>query len=653
MKQTMIKCGGVVLLLLFGLLAGPLFSAEDTWKKQSELSVSQSGLVGAVLPLELMDSSDGKGYDLSLLGPDGNPRAFELFWRRPDKHLSSGVEPLQVSFRDSYVMEWTGKVKKPIRCDRIFINISDRDFIAKVDIDGYENGEWVILKRNETIYRAVGQSRLSLTVKPGDYEKIRLVFSGFNPKYKEKFTPVTSVSLTGTEPGKGVVKEEKELLFKPAEMKKGLSVRASLPGSGVWIKSLEMFTQVQFKGNWSVGYERIKNGEKKFVSVKSGRISHVMDVDHPVKIDVDLKWAAGHIIVRLEPADTYIGEISTLKALFYAPRLVFPADMPGRYTMKTGLGRNAMVMNQPSVSDRHPDGISSWGDIIVNPEFKPLALVDRFRIKGAGFNPDGYAWKQGVTVDEKGYYRLILSFRQRFDHLNAVRIVKDDTQVPFLFGNTAVREMDLTKEAETDFDEKLNRTRITIPLTVAPERLISLTLHSKGIFKRTLYFEVPKPGKMGYRQWRQKVWAGTGPGPSRLNISMGALPPDAGQIRIVMDHKDNQAITVDRITASFSSPTLLFLAGEPGRYEVFGGRPGTARPEYDLALVQSFMLEQVPQDIVMEAAPENVDGSFGQSVLSFFKDKAWGLYVTLGLLTIVLLIVIAKLFPKVPRPDEK
>jgi hypothetical protein len=77
--------------VIFSILALILFAlphpalADQQWHFQASAQVDQPGLIETVLPAGVFFGTDNavktSQLDLTLVGPDGNPRSFELFWK--------------------------------------------------------------------------------------------------------------------------------------------------------------------------------------------------------------------------------------------------------------------------------------------------------------------------------------------------------------------------------------------------------------------------------------------------------------------------------------------------------------------------------------------------------------------------------------------
>ncbi|MCP4021459.1 MAG: hypothetical protein GY729_06435, partial [Desulfobacteraceae bacterium] len=511
---------GFILIFVSFMALPMMMYADDTWKNRTHMQVDQPGIIESQLPLELSEQLFGNTYDLTLLGPDNNSRAFELFWAEPVQKTSANVIPDNFSFKKDKAFEWVGTAQANIRADTIYIKIDEVDFIGKVTVDGFKNNQWVRLKKDETIFKTNDQSRMKLSITKGVYERVRLGFTGFNPKYKKKFAPVAKVELMGTKPGKERLQQTRRLKFKQIQTSDGLEIRAMLPGSGLTLKSVDFTTQAQFKGSWQIGFETINNGRQEFVQVKKGQIHYVSGTKQSVSINLGKKWQGKNLILKLDPRATHIGEIQELLAVFFVPRFVFLADIPGRYAMVSGKKEATRILEFPGDVSRVTDQVLEFDAPEHNYAWQPELLVEKFRIKGGPFDKKGYAWNALIDIAQKGFYRLILNQKASHEKNRSIRIVRDDIQIPFFFGNNELQEIDLSPYMKTDYFPDENTTQIHVKLPYASKHWSHLLLYSKGIFRRTVRFEIPKPGNMGWKAWTKKSWANGAGDETRLKVSM-------------------------------------------------------------------------------------------------------------------------------------
>ena len=179
-------------------LAIPAFASAQEWQMQAPVTVAKSGLVEILLLPEL-HSQLQDGLDLKVIGTDGKPRAFELYWRE-DRRIAS-LQLTQDSARlENKVYIWTANIKEK---DRLYvqslkINVLASDYIGNVDIFGIKDGAWIKLADKAALYKNEGTSQGEIKISEGVYEGFRLEFTA----YAKKPVPIGQVQAIGEKQGK-------------------------------------------------------------------------------------------------------------------------------------------------------------------------------------------------------------------------------------------------------------------------------------------------------------------------------------------------------------------------------------------------------------------------------------------------------------------
>ena len=200
--------------------------------------------------------------------------------------------------------------------------------------------------------------------------------------------------------------------------------------------------------------------------------------------------------------------------------------------------------------------------------------------------------------------------------------------------------------AAPEYDKKKNRTSWTVELPDRSADLRELTAEADGIFDRTVQFELPLQGRAGWQVWRTMRWQNAAQTASVLHLDLGGLPEGTKEMRIVMDHGDNRPIELRKLQAAYRAPVLLFLAAKPGEYAIYGGNDKISVAKYDLTLVRAHLADVLPKTVAMGSVESVSAAGFKNAFMGVFEDRSWGLYAVLGAVTLILMIVIVKLFPK-------
>lgn len=643
-----------------GILAGLLILmtssaalTDGLWRTRGTIQVTAPGITEAVVPPQLIYTSQETAgntvLDLSLTDPDGNARAFELYWRDPVETVRRTLSPSQVTLDGPQGFIWEAVLTETITARQLIVQLAGREYVGKIDVHGYSRGRWQSLVRNAAIFNAQGTLRGQIDLPAAVYERLRLTLTSMDRKASPKLSPIDRVTVVGEKPGKNFAEQTIAIPFQQAEEDARTVVEAALPGNGLAIQALSLVTEAQFQGAWQLGRETITGGRKSFTVVRQGAKTQIDQSPRTLAIDLSQPWAGNSLVIKLDTGQRYIGAIMSLQIRVRLPRLVFAPEKHGTYSLITGTGAKVPIGNHPGSKLRHPDQEIDVGAVEINSKWQPGSLVERFQIKGAAFDPAGYTWRAAIPVPAPGYYQTAMNLDAVLhSKANPIRIVKDHLQVPYIQGRIESRTIELT--AEATFDPKKNESQWIIQLPGPSRRWQSLILEADGIFRRTVRLQRPTPGNMSWQPWRTQIWENKNHRQTALYIALNGFPKEMDRMRMLMDHGDNQPITISKITVRYATPTFYFLAHQPGTYMVYGGNPDAKPPRYDLSLVEKELLRVLPEKTDM-GMPEILGRPGWKGKLSAaFKDTGWGLYIVLGLVTLILLVVIVRLFPKADKP---
>jgi hypothetical protein len=648
MKQY--KASAFFIILALILLASPHPAlADQQWHYQASAQVDQPGLIETVLPAGVFFGTDNavktSQLDLTLIGPDGNPRSFELFWKGDTGPRSVALKPSRLLFDKKRMLVWEADAPKDLLVETVRIDVDALQTMGTVKIEGWDAKGWRVLAENAALYASGGRFAAEISVKPAVYEKLRLSFKGYDRRFRETTLPVTSVTLSGKNAAQDFAQQSVPLKFSDSTDKGVRVLAATLPGLGLWIKNIELSTDAQFQGTWELGSEVVSGGKLQFEKLFSGSITTVGKNGALLEIPVNGYWATRSLVLRLDPGNRYVGAVRSMAITVNLPRIMFYADKAGTFRAQTGLGNLVNIQVVPGDKERKVEATVAFSDVQENAKWAPESLLVKYAVAGGPFDEKGFRWKSRLPINESGYYRLVMN-REASLRPNAggVRIVKDGVQVPYFSGPSEEKTIGLT--ATPDYDKRKNRTSWTVELPERSADLQELSAESNGIFDRTVQFELPLQGRAGWQIWKTIRWQNASSDATVLHVALGGIPHDVRKLRITMEHGDNRPIELSKLQASYFAPALLFLAAGPGEYELYGGNERAGPARYDLTLVQAHLADVLPKTVEMGKVESISSAGFKNAVLGLFEDKSWGLYLVLGAVTLILMIVIVKLFPK-------
>ncbi|NLD39505.1 MAG: hypothetical protein GX654_21845 [Desulfatiglans sp.] len=623
--------------------------AENTnWLSEANINISEPGMIETTLPpgmhhIPVTELSRDSGLDLTLLGPDNRERPFELFWTERGDMQVIGIEASTLKLDNLKRLIWEGITPDNFIVKKIMVGISDKNYIGKVDIEGLTSSGWRMLATDVALYRAAGDDRAIVDIQEGEYERLRLSFSGYDIRFREIPAFVEKVEIKGEVSKRGYIEEVITPEIEKINNDDSTEIRITLPGTGIYIEKIFITTSSMFRGSWQLGWDTISMGEQHFMEIRTGECSFTGNENPSIMINLGMQSRREAMIIRLKSAE-YFGEIRDVSITARLPRMVFFAEREGAYTLKTGAGKKAHVkeMRSGKETGQHQLIVSAP---IINPAWQPEQIPDDTVLRGGPFNDEGYTWRSGIHIERPGFYRLVLDNKAGLEaNRQGLRIVKDGMQVPCFFGRREERKIDIGEKFE--YDRSNNRSIMPLTLPSDSGHIRGIRLTGKGIFKRELIIETEQPGRSGWQRWLKKEWINTRNETSHFDISINELPWSQSAMRLIIDHGDNQPVLPEKIEAVYDGQDLFFLAGKSGEYMVTGGNPKAKAASYDLAIIQDFLFNRVPEKIMMNETESIHDTKWSSRLSSLFSEKGWGLYGVLGLVTLVLLIIIVRLFPR-------
>lgn len=647
MKQKYLSFHVLIILASAGFALPTGSAAEEAWHYQASAEVRETGLAEAVLPPGLFFSDEGgtqvSRTDLSLIGPDGNPRSFELYWKEKSGSRSAVLKPSRIRFDRTSGLVWEAPAPKGMTIENVRIDFAAPQTVGQVTIEGRDGKGWRRLAENAALYDAL--SSTGVDIEPAPYEQLRLSFKGFSREFKETTFPVRSVTVSGKSTAKDYAEQYVDLRFEDARPEKTITISSVLPGAGLWIRNISLSTEAQFQGAWEAGRETIIDGKAQFQALVSGTVSTVGKQASVLDIPVNRSWPGRSLVVKLRPEGTYVGRITRLRIAVMLPRMAFFADKTGTYRVRTGSGDSAAIKETPGDEDRKIANTAVFSAVSENKQWAPARLAERYLVAGGPFSDAGFRWKATVRVPDAGYFRLVLNQEASLSpRPEKVRLVRDNVQVPFF--NGAGEEREIVLKPTVDYDKAHNKTSWSVVLPSSAERITEMLMEADGIFERTVKLETPRPGHSGWQPWKTLHWSNTSRTPSVLRARLADMPKDAVELRITMDHGDNRPIEISTIRVTYNAPTLFFITDKPGAYSLFGGNPKIPDAKYDIALVRAHLVDEMPRSLEMGSIEPYRSSEIRQKILEVFEDKSWGLYAVLGLVTAALLVLIVRLFPK-------
>lgn len=642
---------GFIMLIFVLLNSAAVFPLDGVCRVQAEMTVKDKLAVEAELPPALHQYSV-QGLDISVTGPEGKPKPFELYWRVKKSVYSYAVKEDSAQLLKDGVYRWEGKPEKPGNISVIKAYLSTADYVAKVDVYGLSGGTWKELAKNAALYKVDGRNRAEIRIKPGEYGAFRLDFISYDEKYRQKPAPVEAVEAAGEKEGTDYA--EQSLISVPGRADDDVKtlLTTTLPGSGIRVRLVNIFMEEPFVGEWKLEQEVINSGKREYENVDSGVVENLNSAAPVLRIELDRVLKGRNLRAVLKPKK-YIGQVRKWETIARVPRLVFMPDSTlGKYIIGAGCGEPVAVLEEPSADRLRPMPFYRWGKIRQNPDWKPENLVEKYKIGGGPFSSRWYDWEAGVDIKEPGYYRVVLNQAASLGgYYGALRVVKNAKQVPYFV--SAGERVEVPFGLNESYDSKKNISTWVIELPRASEAWGDLLLEAEGIFSRKLTLETQNGGALAWEQWREEEWSSSKNKKTELRIPLNTSSQGTLRIKLTMEHGDNSRIPIIKASAFYSAPAICFIADTAGPYVLYGGNQDAKAPQYDMNLVQDALLTQEPKPASMGECRAIASPGVRIKFFKLFEGTSLGLYIALGIVTLILIIIIARLFPAVENKRKK
>jgi hypothetical protein len=532
------------------------------------------------------------GLDLALRGPDGNSRAFELFWRTAGEPEKLVITPERTQLLAARRLLVEAAPPEGYNFSRLFLDLEDAGYAGKVDIEVFKQGNWNPVGIGVAIRGGITSD---FYLPHADFERIRLYFSGYDRNFNEVPVFVSKIEVEGRKSGLDYHRSSITPAFEQKTIDGGIELRILLPGSGIVIKNFTIATAAQFKGKWQLGTERIVLGRRDFELFSQGEIGAVGPERQKFSIDYEKAWPGRVVLIRLTSED-YFGLVEDVKALVLLPRILFVADQPGSYFALTGSGKNAKINEQPATQAKNTDQALQFKAAAENPAWQTESLLKDYSARGAPFNEEGFLWRTAFNVDNPGLIQLETEATVNLDRSrSSLRIVREGFQIPYFLGREELRE--IAVDVEASYESLNNRSVYLIRLPKDAARLASIKFKARGIFDRQLILEKHAPGQISWQTWQNRRWVNERDKESVFTLALYDFPEDQSELRMIVEHGSNQPLEIQGFVGYYNAQDLFFVAAEKGAYYLYGGNNAVRSPVYDLAIIQEQLLELMPAKV--------------------------------------------------------
>jgi len=619
------------------------------WRTKQELPVARPGLVVVTLPGETLDAAKSGLEDLRVLDPAGRevPWAPEQAPRaRPGPRLAVSFETILTDGRTELRIV-TG-LDEPLA--RVDLEMSSWDFVKAARIEESANGrDWTLVRDGEPLFSAPGGARkTSMDLPPSRRALLRVTLDD----RRSRPVPVTAVRVVPVSPPPPPTEPLEVDVLERREAPGLTRLRLRFPGRHIRLSEVRIDTpEPVFQRLVELSGE--VDGRPQGLS---GDTIYRTPTEERRSLDARVLLPTREAVLTIHHGDSPPLAIDRVRVRSRPVRIYFMATGAGVHRLLAGNSGAAAarydvgVLGEPGTGDP-----ATPGALRVNPDWRPSEPIPGVIPAGARIEVDAWSFHKELRLGPGRVHEVELDpeiLGASDPSGSDWRLVRGGQQIPYLRDDPPRLRPLRPVVTRTEERGRTSRWTLVFSRPRLPVRRLSCAV-SGPLFRREarLFEDVRDEFGVGRRTLvGQATWSRTPERPpERLELELDrGLRTD--RLVLEVENGDNPPLDLGDVEATYAAPRLVFKAEPgPGVSLVYGNREA-ASPRYDLTLVAAELMSADRSAAALGAeAPESPasrpeDAMSGSGGLFF-----WGV---LGLLTLVLLAVIVRLFPSPGWRDE-
>ncbi len=642
--------------LLAMVLTCPALALEaGAWRHQQTLAIPQGGITKVVVPPETLSASRPDYSDLRLVDAAGQEVPYVL------EIPAAEVQPTRISPRHFAVSLRPGATEVRLETGTsvvlsgVILETPAKEFLkaARVEI-GDGKGEWRPLREGAPLFRQSGAQQLHLEL--GDaapWLRITIDDTGSRPVpftaatllAAPRVVPPPTLPLSGVTLGSRIESGDETVLT------------LDLGGRHLPLAHVELETPERvFTRRVTVAARTLRHEELTEQELAAGTVYRLALDGRPPEADTTIPAAfttpARELVLRIANGDSPPLELTAVRVFQRPVSLAFAAPAAGEYRLLSG---NPRAPAPRYDAGRLAEGLAglkavtgTLGPLSPNPGYTAQDDLEPGPLLGAEIDVSRWTHARAVQLGGTGVHFVELDFHALSHFANQgadLRLVRDGRQVPYVIERPNLfRELALGVAVDAEHSRAgHSRWRLALPAAHLP--LTRLTLQTgSGIFQRRLTISEPSTGprpREEYRQIASVDWH-RGPGePDTLSVPLD-LRTASDHLQLDTDNGDNPPWVLTSARAAHPVMRLVFRA-EPGELTLHYGNPRALPARYDVTLVADQLLN-AERHVARLAPPlDRPRGVWSELLAGKLSLLFWGV---LGVVTIALLVIVAKLLPK-------
>jgi len=653
-----------IILIYFLTTLAVLGELPADWQNVQQLEVAAPGLVKFSLPVETLDAARSGLEDLRIYDGTGREVSYVIDCPvNPPAVLQSATE---FRFRldpHATILDITTGVAQPI--DALTLESPAPKFVKAVTVEGSPDQQhWQAISTGQPIFRQwYGVTQLRLELPVGIWPFLRVTVDD----QRTDAIPFTGARLHILA---GELAPVESLPVRLVERLDDRQTRLTLDLGGAHLPLVGLRLEVSDPLFLRAVNLAVRQVAENAVAEQVIARDAICRVDVPglnpaerIELPVNVTIPGRELLVLIDNEDNPPLRIKSVQATRRPVYAVFLAREAGRYQVLTGNPRcaaprydvavlGAQLKNVPVV----PLKLSALADNLAyrRPEVVP-ELLSEVQDVGTPLDTAKWRYRKKVQVSCAGVQQLDLDLdvlARADESFRDLRLLRGGNQHPYLLERTS-QSRKLVPAVSTAADARqptVSRWRIQLPAANLPIMRLTCTTTSP-LFQRQLLLSeqvTNERGEQWNRQLGQAAWVRTPPATGVPLDLIVTQRPLTDTLILTTDNGDNPPIELANVQLFYPVTRLLFKAPVTPQTDLVYGNREVGSPQYDLNLIAPRLLAatksvaKLDDSEPVKRSESKADGGPGAGTKS---AAFWGALV---LVVVVLLGVIARLFPKAP-----
>lgn len=635
----MLRTLGAVLILAAAQGSGGPFRE---WRTTQELPVARPGLVAVTLPGDTLDAAKSGLEDLRILDPAGR----EVPWA-PEQSPRPRPGPRPAASFETILTEGATELRIVTGLDeplaRVELEMSSWDFVKAARIEESADGrDWSLVRDGEPLFSAPGGARkTSIELPPARRPRLRVTLDD----RRSRPVPVTAVRVVPVSPPPPSAEPVEVDLVDRRDAPGLTRLRLRFPGKHLRLSEVRIDTpEPVFQRRVELSVEGDGRSQ-----VLSGDTIYRTPTEERRSLDARVLLPSREAVLTIHHGDSPPLAVDRVRVRARPVRIYFMATTAGVHQLLAGNPGAAAarydvgVLGEPGTGDP-----ATPGALRVNPDWRPPEPLPGVIPAGARIEAEAWSFHKDLRLGPGRVHEVELDpeiLGASDPSGSDWRLVRGGLQIPYLRDDPP--RLRPLRPAVTRTEEQGRTSRWTLVLARPrlPIRRFSCAV-AAPLFRREarLFEDVRDEFGVGRRTLLgQATWSRTPDRPAdRLELELDRAPR-TDRLLLEVENGDNPPLDLGDVEATYAAPRLVFKAEPgPGVSLVYGNRAASL-PSYDLTLVAAELMSADRSAAALGAETPESPASRPEDSMS----GAGGVFfwAVLVLLTLVLLVVIVRLFP--------